>query len=66
MEVKVEVSKDGKNYLQFNEYEGFQTEKEKELGLRLIYFSQCKIFSLVAKISRMGPFMGRSRVLGGS
>ena len=36
MEVKVEVSKDGKNYLQFNEYEGFQTEKGKELGLRLI------------------------------
>ena len=40
MEVKVEVSRDGENYMLFNEYEGFVAEKGKsawaEVDLRAV------------------------------
>ena len=58
-EVKVEVSKDGKQYLDFNEYEGFVTEKGKgawaELDLRAV---NARYFRISPKFQGWGHLWG--------
>ena len=58
-EVKVEVSKDGKQYLDFNEYEGFVTEKGKgawaELDLRSV---NARYFRISPKFQGWGHLWG--------
>ena len=65
MELKVEVSRDGENFMLFNEYKGFVAEKGKaawaEVDLRAV---KAPIFSYHPEISRLGESVGRSRVLG--
>ena len=59
MEVKVEVSRDGENYMLFNEYEGFVAEKGKsawaEVDLRAV---KAQYFPNNPKVSGMGKPMG--------
>ena len=58
-EVKVEVSNDGENYLEFNEYEGFQAEKGKgawaEIDLKSI---KARYFRLSPKFQGWGHLWG--------
>ena len=58
-EVKVEVSKDGKQFVDFNEYEGFVTEKGKgawaELDLRAV---NARHFRLSPKFQGWGHLWG--------
>ena len=59
MEVKVEVSKDGQNYLEFNEYEGFQTEKGKGA------WAEIDLISVNARYFRLSPkFQGWGHLWG--
>ena len=44
MEVKVEVSRDGKNFMLFNEYEGFVAEKGKAAWAEVNSCSESPIF----------------------
>ncbi len=59
VEVKVEVSKDGNQFLQFNEYEGFVTEKGKgawaELDLRAV---NARYFRISPKFQGWGHLWG--------
>ena len=58
-EVKVEVSRDGENYLDFNEYVGFMTEKGKgawaEIDLRSV---KARFFRLSPKFQGWGHLWG--------
>ena len=58
-EVKVEVSRDGQNYLEFNEYNGFVTEKGKgawaEIDLRSV---KARYFRLSPKCQGWGHLWG--------
>jgi hypothetical protein len=58
-EVKVEVSRDGKEFLDFNEYEGFLTEKGKgawaELDLRAV---NARYFRISPKFQGWGHLWG--------
>ncbi len=59
MEVKVEVSRDGENYMLFNEYEGFVAEKGKaawaEVDLRVV---KAQYFRITPKYQGWGNQWG--------
>jgi hypothetical protein len=59
MEVKVEVSRDGENYMLFNEYEGFVAEKGKsawaEVDLRAV---KAQYFRIAPKYQGWGNQWG--------
>ena len=59
MEVKVEVSRDGKNFMLFNEYEGFVAEKVRLLGQKLIYAAvKAQYFRITPKYQGWGNQWG--------
>ena len=58
-EIKVEVSRDGESFVDFNEYEGFVADRGKGLGRKSICGPSRRYFRLSPKFQGCGHLWGR-------